>query len=888
MEFIQWKTGDTVLKNRYILLKNITGGQGVFWTAWDNHENKLVGLKVVDIYTNFQEKDEFSKELVKVAKETYISLLVPEHPNLMRFYNSIIDENTYEIINIVEYIPGITLFDEYSNTSLNNRVAEKIHFVLQIVESLLFLTNHFDGYSDIIKLPGGDPKGFYHGDLHSENIIITPDRRAVLIDWGQSYRYITRSKIFPAVSPDFHPKSIFSGYRGSAIDVFSIGVLLWNLLLGKIPYGNGNYRHSKHIDIDIVNNGTLNNHEYNAADVSNDLISLIHQMVSCNPDIRPSLSNVIIVLEHELDKFNAVEKKTKHLYFLRNTTMSRERVIGITMALLSISRIIDTSHDPRLKAQLFELSIRFAGQQSAYFSEKDIPLLDSLMREYSSYLQLAKLKKHTTKSYEYYKKQFTSITQKDHDSIIIKIQKLLHQHMQHERVSSTIKKYLHIHEISHFRHYMFAFLIEASALFIVNNPAYEKTIIELIMNIHSHLEILLDDIDDLNHKNDRINELNFTFTYYYHYYIENLEGEEYLDNRIKKNKININVIILQQKILSNLFENILSRGTYHEHIHKDTIIMLIKIIEWGYTWSRYISSSSHLYFMSTFNKQFGSFLENISSIPASVKTYQLWTQMMSFIVYSIIADINHGNVEISTYESLLNSFDSLLGISYKTHILMELLDDFDLLLSTALNAQQNNNSFNPILSLLCDRIGSAFNNSFIRIYSIISDEKKEYSDIPFDFIFMLSQTKTLQEYLEMVESSKLNEKVKRSLAYYRGYMREQLEHFSPPDVNRSLFEEEKEQIKIGSLIEDGKIDQALKLIIDSMSIKLNTDAINVKRILMLYYYLLKIIEKQERYFDLVALVRDVMLHGMPHLESHLSGEIERMFFLGRSKILTLQ
>jgi eukaryotic-like serine/threonine-protein kinase len=85
-------------------------------------------------------------------------------------------------------------------------------------------------------------QGVVHRDLKPENIVIGPDGRITLMDFGialrQASRRLTFSHLTNAVgTPDYMAPEQVRGERGDArTDVYALGVLLYELLTGVVPY----------------------------------------------------------------------------------------------------------------------------------------------------------------------------------------------------------------------------------------------------------------------------------------------------------------------------------------------------------------------------------------------------------------------------------------------------------------------------------------------------------------------------------------------------------------------------------------------------------------------------------------------------------------------------
>ncbi len=78
-----------------------------------------------------------------------------------------------------------------------------------------------------------------HGDVKPENIIVTADSRAHLIDWGIARRMCVRQTHAAAVGtpPYMSPEQIRGEPLDERADVYALGVVAYELLTGSMPFG---------------------------------------------------------------------------------------------------------------------------------------------------------------------------------------------------------------------------------------------------------------------------------------------------------------------------------------------------------------------------------------------------------------------------------------------------------------------------------------------------------------------------------------------------------------------------------------------------------------------------------------------------------------------------
>src|SRR5260370_9884733 len=89
-------------------------------------------------------------------------------------------------------------------------------------------------------------QGVVHRDLKPENILVTTDGQIKIMDFGialdESARRLTWSGLSSTIgTPDYMAPEQVSGRRGDVrTDIYSLGVILYELLTGNLPYSRPN------------------------------------------------------------------------------------------------------------------------------------------------------------------------------------------------------------------------------------------------------------------------------------------------------------------------------------------------------------------------------------------------------------------------------------------------------------------------------------------------------------------------------------------------------------------------------------------------------------------------------------------------------------------------
>ncbi|KYN02334.1 PREDICTED: maternal embryonic leucine zipper kinase-like [Cyphomyrmex costatus] len=207
------------LKGLYDLEKTIgSGGFAKVKLATHVATGEKVAIKIM-------EKNALGEDLprVKVEVEALKTLL---HQHICRLYQVIETESHYFMV--MEYCSGGELFDHIVE---KNKLSESDsrRFFCQIVSAVAYM--HSLGYA--------------HRDLKPENVLLDKNENLKLIDFGlcakpkmgiQSHLYTSCG------SPTYAAPELIMGkkYLGSEIDIWSMGVLLYALLCGFLPFDDVN------------------------------------------------------------------------------------------------------------------------------------------------------------------------------------------------------------------------------------------------------------------------------------------------------------------------------------------------------------------------------------------------------------------------------------------------------------------------------------------------------------------------------------------------------------------------------------------------------------------------------------------------------------------------
>lgn len=206
----------TMLAGRYEILEEVgKGGMAYVYKARCHFLNRLVAIKVL--------KEELSddKEFVHRFNTEAQAAARISNPHVVSIYDVGFENGLYYIV--MEYVDGITL-KEY--------IAEK--GVLPWKKAAEFAAQICEGLSAAHK------KSVIHRDIKPQNIIMTQREVLKVTDFGiaraTSQATTTTSNSTIGTVHYLSPEQARGGYTNERTDIYSLGVVLYEMLTGRLPF----------------------------------------------------------------------------------------------------------------------------------------------------------------------------------------------------------------------------------------------------------------------------------------------------------------------------------------------------------------------------------------------------------------------------------------------------------------------------------------------------------------------------------------------------------------------------------------------------------------------------------------------------------------------------
>ncbi len=257
-------TGDQLDHYRLDELVARSGMASIF-RATDLRNNRTVAIKVPHpemeadplFFDRFKREADIGQKL--------------DHRGVMKVIRPEPDDDPSQVYMVMEWVDGRLLRNILSEeTRLPTERA--VHLTGEILQALDYIHHH----------------GVVHRDLKPENIMVAPDDKIKLIDFGlagqEGSRRLTFAKLTQVMgTPNYISPEQVKGKRGDArSDIYSVGVMLYEMLTGKCPFDGPN-------PFAIMNERLLNNpvppREINP-EISPELQEIIYRAMEREPQNR--------------------------------------------------------------------------------------------------------------------------------------------------------------------------------------------------------------------------------------------------------------------------------------------------------------------------------------------------------------------------------------------------------------------------------------------------------------------------------------------------------------------------------------------------------------------------------------------------------------------------
>lgn len=210
------KEGD-LLNQRYQLLERIgSGGMAEVFRARDLMLERSIAIKVLRAdYSSHREFQERFRQEARAAANL-------SHPNIVTVHDFGLDQG--QLFIVMEHVPG---------TDLKSMIRKRGRFTVEEAIPIMVQACAGIGYAH--------RAGLVHCDVKPHNLLITPDKRLKVTDFGIARALSTirpgdRDEVVWGSPQYFSPEQARGQAPSPASDVYSLGVVLYEMLTGTLPF----------------------------------------------------------------------------------------------------------------------------------------------------------------------------------------------------------------------------------------------------------------------------------------------------------------------------------------------------------------------------------------------------------------------------------------------------------------------------------------------------------------------------------------------------------------------------------------------------------------------------------------------------------------------------
>ncbi len=204
------------LDGRYEIHELIgVGGMAYVYRAYDRMEDRWVAIKIL------KEELAGNSDFLRRFRNESKAIAMLSHPNIVKVYDVSFGDQIQYIV--MEYIDGITL-KRYIEQEGVIRWNEAVHFTIQI----------------LMALEHAHSKGIVHRDIKPQNIMLLHNGTIKVADFGiarflQSETTTMTDKAIGSVHY-IAPEQARGDYITDKADIYSVGVMLYEMITGKLPF----------------------------------------------------------------------------------------------------------------------------------------------------------------------------------------------------------------------------------------------------------------------------------------------------------------------------------------------------------------------------------------------------------------------------------------------------------------------------------------------------------------------------------------------------------------------------------------------------------------------------------------------------------------------------
>lgn len=264
-----------LIDGRYQLISQIAqGGMASIYSALDTRLDRKVAVKIM--HPHLAQDEAFVNRFIREAK----AAAALTHPNAVSVQDQGWNTNGVPAVFIVmEMVEGNTL-REYLEESGKFGIAQTLQYLTAILGALA----------------AAHKLGIIHRDIKPENILISHDGRIKIADFGLAHGALIGSTLTAESSvvlgsvSYLSPEQVQRGISDSRSDVYSTGILAYELLVGEKPFSGDSPIQIAYMHV----NNRVPRVSQSRSDIPKELDELIFSATSSNPDERPRDAGIFL------------------------------------------------------------------------------------------------------------------------------------------------------------------------------------------------------------------------------------------------------------------------------------------------------------------------------------------------------------------------------------------------------------------------------------------------------------------------------------------------------------------------------------------------------------------------------------------------------------------
>ncbi|KAJ8954173.1 hypothetical protein NQ318_005768 [Aromia moschata] len=210
----------------YFLGKTI--GTGSYATVRVAHSERHEGSVAIKIVSKFSAPADYLKKFLPREIQVVKGL---RHPNLIRFLQAI--ETTHRVYIVMEYAENGSLLDIIRKDQVIDESRARRWF-RQLVDAVEYCHE----------------RGVVHRDIKCENLLMDAEWRIKLSDFGFARGHVRSKNGQPSLSETYCGSYAYASpeilrgipYQPEYADVWSMGVVLFAMVYGRLPFDDSNYK----------------------------------------------------------------------------------------------------------------------------------------------------------------------------------------------------------------------------------------------------------------------------------------------------------------------------------------------------------------------------------------------------------------------------------------------------------------------------------------------------------------------------------------------------------------------------------------------------------------------------------------------------------------------